>query len=381
MDILANFFGRFIKIDCRPAEVIQRERDMAAAKCDDTPPCLRLSRPGTPEAEFVDEDPPSQSKTVRFIDTLKKSVFIVGTALIVFAAARNSITWHLQNVWGASGDFWQAQWGKVLDLFHEDRYNLFVWGTFVWTTSIFWLFNLLLIFLDATGKPAALLKYKIQADKNVPVDKKALASAVLRVAFNQTAVGIPMLVFMYFIMQIRGCDHGRELPTFQWVVFELLVFILVEEVGFYYSHRLVHHPRIYKHVHKIHHEWTAPIGIIALYAHPFEHLFSNLAPPGLGPVLMGSHLSTTWLWYALALVSTTISHSGYHFPFLPSPEAHDFHHLKFNQNYGVLGLLDRLHGTDNLFRASKQYERHIMFLGLTPIRQQIPDSPKRKKSE
>ena len=54
--------------------------------------------------------------------------------------------------------------------------------------------------------------------------------------------------------------------------------------------------------------------------------------------------------YCVALVSTTISHSGYHLPLLPAPEFHDFHHLKFSSCYGVCGLLDYLHGTDAVFR-------------------------------
>ena len=62
---------------------------------------------------------------------------------------------------------------------------------------------------------------------------------------------------------------------------------------------------------------------------------------------------SAWLWYCLALLSTLNAHSGYHFPLFPSPEAHDFHHLKFNQCYGVLGILDYLHGTDTLFRSNK----------------------------
>lgn len=44
--------------------------------------------------------------------------------------------------------------------------------------------------------------------------------------------------------------------------------------------------------------------------------------------MLGSHLTTTSLWYCLALFSTTISHCGYHLPLLPSPEFHDFHHLR-----------------------------------------------------
>lgn len=36
--------------------------------------------------------------------------------------------------------------------------------------------------------------------------------------------------------------------------------------------RLLHHPKLYKKIHKKHHEWTAPIGVIALYCHPVEHV-------------------------------------------------------------------------------------------------------------
>ena len=53
---------------------------------------------------------------------------------------------------------------------------------------------------------------------------------------------------------------------------------------------------------------------------------------------------------------------------------------RFTNNFGVLGILDHLHGTDANFRASKQYERHYMSLSLTPLRQLHPDDPKHGKS-
>jgi hypothetical protein len=32
----------------------------------------------------------------------------------------------------------------------------------------------------------------------------------------------------------------------------------------------------------------------------------------------------------MALFESLTTHSGYHFPLLPSPEAHDFHHKKYD---------------------------------------------------
>jgi len=206
------------------------------------------------------------------------------------------------------------------------------------------------------------------------VDKRKLAGAVVRVIFNQTVVGLPISIVVYHLMQWRGCSFGPELPTFTRTVCEVFVFTWVEEFGFYYSHRLLHHPLIYKHVHKIHHEWTAPIGIIGVYAHPIEMIVSNSMPLVLGPLLCGSHVATAILWYIMAVFSTTIAHCGYHLPFLPSPEAHDFHHLKFTNNFGMLGVLDRLHNTDAMFRASKAYERHFLLLSLVPLKVSIPDN-------
>ncbi len=93
---------------------------------------------------------------------------------------------------------------------------------------------------------------------------------------------------------------------------------------------------------------------------------------------MSSHISTSWLWYSMAILRTLNDHSGYHMPFFPSPEAHDFHHLKFNECYGFLGILDYLHGTDKLFRSSPAFKRHIVLLAIKPLRMQFPDESKSK---
>ncbi|TWW75085.1 fatty acid hydroxylase domain-containing protein 2 [Takifugu flavidus] len=310
-------------------------------------------------------------------DSVKKAAFIIGSGILFLAAFGNSLTWHLQRFWGASGDFWQDLWTKLCVAFEGHDEALFYFGTMLLPSLTFWGLNALLLVVDTTGKPSFITRYRIQLDKNNPVDPAKLRQALKCVTLNQLFISGPIVVGVYHLMSLRGTPCSPELPTFHRALMELAFFSILEEIMFYYSHRLFHQPNLYKRFHKQHHEWTAPIGVVATYAHPLEHVLSNLLPVVIGPVILGSHVSTTSMWYCVALISTTISHCGYHLPFLPSPEFHDFHHLRFNQCYGVFGVLDRLHGTDDKFRQSKQYERHTLLTGLTPLNESIPDAPKK----
>lgn len=122
----------------------------------------------------------------------------------------------------------------------------------------------------------------------------------------------------------------------------LLVCAVYIDVHFYWTHRWLHAPYMYKQVHKLHHRFKAPQAIAAVYAHPFEFIFGNMAGIALGPMFTNAHPYTCWLWYAICLVSTCGSHSGYQF--LQSTK-HDDHHKFFNWNFGVGPLCDNLFGS------------------------------------
>ena len=60
----------------------------------------------------------------------------------------------------------------------------------------------------------------------------------------------------------------------------------------------------YNSVHKIHHEFKAPIGLVASYCHPFEMFLSNVLPLTGGMVLMQSHVFSGLTWAVFAVLGT-----------------------------------------------------------------------------
>ncbi|CAJ0943795.1 unnamed protein product [Ranitomeya imitator] len=99
----------------------------------------------------------------------------------------------------------------------------------------FWMYNAVLLIADLTGKPSFIAQYKIHLGKNDPVDPAKLKHAVNVVFFNQILLSLPMVLLMYPFMKWRGNPCGTELPTFHWVLVELSIFVLVEEILFYYT--------------------------------------------------------------------------------------------------------------------------------------------------
>lgn len=141
------------------------------------------------------------------------------------------------------------------------------------------------------------------------------------------------------------------------------------------QHLIVLSSSLLQYVHKQHHKFKINMGISSEYAHPVEHLFSNIVPVA-GIMIMGSHVLVFWLWLAIRIGEIVDTHSGFEFKYSPysmfwwqgGADRHEFHH---SHNVGCYGsftaIWDAIMGTDeayNKYRLRKMEKRRLKLEGL-----------------
>jgi len=162
------------------------------------------------------------------------------------------------------------------------------------------------------------------------------------IIFNELVITTLMSYGNIFISGLK-CRYDLEsFPTYKEIILHILFMMFMEDLTFYWSHRLLHHKKIYPIIHTIHHEYYNSVSICALYAHPVEFLLSNVLSSSIGFLILGpsAHIATLYLWLTIRIFETIDGHCGYEFSWSPyrllplsgSSEYHNFHH---SHNIGV----------------------------------------------
>lgn len=132
------------------------------------------------------------------------------------------------------------------------------------------LFGLVIYFICAT------LSYLLVFDHATFTHPKYLKNQI-SLEIRQTMISIPwMAVFTapVFLGEVRGYaklyddPSDQPFPFYNFLQFPL--FIIFTDFFIYWIHRGLHHPKIYKTLHKPHHKWIIPTPFASHAFHPLD---------------------------------------------------------------------------------------------------------------
>ncbi len=130
-----------------------------------------------------------------------------------------------------------------------------------------------------------------------------------------------------------------------WLPVSLFIALVLHETYYYWLHRWMHHPRIFRVVHKVHHDSNITSPWTAFSFHPLEGLLQAIFLPLLLMVLP-MHLYVVLLQLTIMTFSSVINHldievypKGFYKHFfgrwLIGATHHSLHHKQFKYNYGL----------------------------------------------
>ena len=146
------------------------------------------------------------------------------------------------------------------------------------------------------------------------------------------------------------------------------VYLSVQDGYYYWAHRLMHEPRLFKWMHAGHHKSRQPTPFASFAFDPAEAFLTAWLLPAL-VFLVPIHMALLIGLLMLMTVTAVMNHSGWemlpqgfvHGPIgrhLISATHHSLHHTRFDANFGLyFRFWDRLMGTDAMPRMAGEPEK------------------------
>ncbi|WP_345951442.1 sterol desaturase family protein [Mucilaginibacter sp. PAMB04274] len=152
-----------------------------------------------------------------------------------------------------------------------------------------------------------------------------------------------------------------------WITASLVISLVIHDTYFYWMHRLLHHKKLFKLAHLVHHQSTNP-SPWSSYSFHFIEAWTEGAVLFIIIFLIPVHPLTVMLFTVIGFMINVYGHLGYEiapkqlrnsflFEVLNTSVHHNLHHSKFKGNYGLyFRVWDRLMGTEHPDYV-KEYDR------------------------
>jgi 4-alpha-methyl-delta7-sterol-4alpha-methyl oxidase len=236
----------------------------------------------------------------------------------------------------------------VLDWYREPLFWLFPVASIVVSVAAFALFAIPLTAI-ASRDPAWARPYRLQ--RRAPREQQLVRASVRWWLLNEVCLAVATLA-SWPLLRLSHV-HAGPLPAWWVVAGQVIFFVYLDDFLYYWFHRGMHARWLYKHVHGWHHRIVTPWAITGHYMHPLEYVLTGTLTLA-GPLLVGAHVVTLWVWFALRQWEAAEGHCGYDFPWTPThaflgndgARHHDVHHARVRGNYaGFFPIWDRAFGT------------------------------------
>lgn len=237
---------------------------------------------------------------------------------------------------------------RALETYKDPAFPIFTLGLWILHIVTYLAMALPVTWFDMKKPPWA-DPYKIQERV---ADNRRLFWPSLGLFFLNGALLVGASALAWPLMHWCGL-HVGPLPPWYTILWQVVFFMYLDDFLYYFIHRVLHIPWLFKRIHYLHHSVKTPWGINAHYMHPIELLLTGFTVLA-GPVILGAHLFPLFAWIVVRQWTGVAGHCGYELRFDPMKifpgylgnVFHDFHHSQCHGNYsGGLGWVDGLFGS------------------------------------
>jgi sterol desaturase/sphingolipid hydroxylase (fatty acid hydroxylase superfamily) len=151
-----------------------------------------------------------------------------------------------------------------------------------------------------------------------------------------------------------------------YIPVSIFVYLFAQDSWFYWTHRAMHWPRLFRIAHAVHHHSKPPTAWTAMSFHPVESLIGTIVIPVM-VFIVPIHIGALGVVLAIATVMGVTNHMGWEiFPrrfvhsalghWVITASHHERHHEEYRCNFGLyFRFWDHLCGTDRGF--SRRFEK------------------------